>query len=125
VSNQCKYPGCKRDYIGGTVLYCRFHAPAGQKHMSNEGFERAIYEQIGKKDYNFAGYIFPADISFADEEFTDFVDFKGCAFEGEVSFANAYFSGNKPQDIFNEPRVLAVSFIGAVFNGEVIGWVFF
>lgn len=104
--------------------YCLFHIHAGEKGLSPEEFNEAVFERIRKAsaeglECNFSGAIFDGDIdfstfgvdsplpkiSFADAVFTGTAGFDGTVFSGEANFFGARFEGD-------------VSFNGAEFGGK-------
>ncbi len=93
----CSYSSCEKSV---NSLYdeehCLFHAPKNKKGISVEVFNKLIYAQLKRRDFNFKGYIFPGEIIFPKGEEAPFkgnAKFRGAHFTGNVKFANVHFAG--------------------------------
>ncbi|KAA3610172.1 MAG: pentapeptide repeat-containing protein [Calditrichaeota bacterium] len=93
----CAYSNCEKSV---NSLYdeehCLFHSPKDKKGISVEVFNKLIFAQIKRKDFNFKGYIFPGEIVFPRGEEAPFIGnakFRGAYFSGNVKFAGVQFSG--------------------------------
>src|SRR5208283_806996 len=96
------------------------HATKGQKNISLEDFNNAIFNEIHKiktsdaqKECNFAGTIFEGDISFIQKKSTN--TFPRINFSDVIFNGNTVFGSDNDFIIFTEE----VFFSDTVFNGKV------
>lgn len=96
--------------------YCLFHAPAEQKGMSPEDFNKKVFARIdaviAKKDEealcDLSGTVFPGDISFQrykEDNPLPAIRFDGATFGGEVTFLGGKSGGH-------------IGFISTTFGGN-------
>ena len=93
----CSYSNCEKSVNSlFDEKHCLFHAPKDKKGIVVEVFNRLIFAQIKRKDFNFKGYVFPGEIIFPKGEEAPLkgnVKFRGAHFTGNVKFAGIQFSG--------------------------------
>lgn len=93
----CAYSNCEKSV---NSLYdeehCLFHSPKDKKGISVDVFNKLIFAQIRRNDFNFKGYIFPGEIIFPKGEeapFTGNAKFRAAIFTGNVKFTGVHFAG--------------------------------
>jgi uncharacterized protein YjbI with pentapeptide repeats len=130
---KCKYAlgdyKCNREVLTGDE-HCIFHSKdiEGKKDKFNDAFWKEFKSQKkDKKKYDFAGFVFPGDISFEGVEFGKDVSFRAAQFSGGVYFGRAQFSGvvyfgraqfSGEADFGGAQFSGGAYFVGAQFSGE-------
>jgi uncharacterized protein YjbI with pentapeptide repeats len=124
---KCSYGSgqvCGRDaYKDDDSGRCICHSKKPNKDP--DAFQSEIGAMLREKNYDFSGFVFPAEADFSDREFESSVrfgssvfrgavSFKGSTFRGDADFREAEFVGDAD---FNEAVFVdTVNFTGARFN---------
>ena len=90
---------------------CFGHTPLEKKGMDAETFNRNLRkDKIYKKDFNFAGFIFPTLFTFPSER----------PVEGnEINFKNCKFYGSEEINVNGKNEILSIDFANLHFNTSI------
>lgn len=82
----CKIEGCTwpAEYGDG---FCLWHAPVADKRISPDDFNQRFFGQVASSG-NFAGFVFPAEISIDIDKWPYRLNFENAVFEGYVTIVS-------------------------------------
>ncbi len=95
----CAYEGCPEERWEGDEQHCIFHSQVPDKDP--DLFRRAL---AAKKDRNYRGYWFPAEVDFSGQTLVD-ADFRHARFARVAIFTNAKLEGEQAR--FREAQFVA------------------
>ncbi len=106
----CGRDACKDDDSGRCICHSK------KPDKDPDSFQSEIGEMLRAKEYDFCGFVFPAEVDFRDREFESPIKFGGSAFRDAAVFEGTTFRGGA--DFRNAEFIGDANFDYVVFENE-------